>query len=91
MGRTKGSGKKHAEDAKEAVHGKNIEGVKSGPEYAPETPALPTEQLPKTPNVAKHRTCLYHKTDGPRVFEKDEIIPEGWQDEPYATIGGEEK
>lgn len=29
-----------------------------------------------------HRQFLYHREEDPRIFEKDEHIPEGWFDSP---------
>ena len=42
------------------------------------------EEPEETPQVrtASHDMFLYHKKEPARIFKKDELIPEGWNDCP---------
>ena len=42
------------------------------------------EEAPNV-RVASHDMFLYHKTEPARIFKRDEVIPEGWQDHPETT------
>lgn len=80
MPKPKGSDKKPAQNAQKAVHGTETPKVDIAPVKAPEAPF-----------VAPYDTCRFHRTEGSRLFMKGEIIPEGWQDEPFQTKEGETK